>query len=393
MSTPSFEETLREAGVSDAAIAALTENEYTDIGQLANLDVNDFLALDIKGRPALLLAEKFGKRSNGQVAVQESFAQQPIKVEVSMPKSPDQLGTSELLSQLASDPNNADMLAALLAKPDVLAVSSKTDSWVIPGVDGESKLDVNATMAYICYLGKSGATPQRTYQGRRPKSIHVILGIVEKTLLNPFTGEPVVEGLDASGNDWSKIDRTLMKAILWARVTRHGFFPTAIDPFSAFEEISQQPLPRRWKNILDDYNAAVEDEDPTALGVSLLWKASADASTNGRGGDTAGGVAAEQRTRGSVFDSESFVRAKCQGAGTLSGMDSKLVGVFSTVAVSGMNQSVCVIVLDSFKMSGMNQSGVVYLAPGAVTKGSGMGNTISIERKSWEQLAQIARDW
>lgn len=347
--------------------------------------------LGVKGRSADILVEKFGGQPSNQSTVSEQPVPQPIKVEVSLPKSFDQMGTSELLLQLA-DASNADALSTLLGKPEVIAASARTDSWAIPGTGG-TKLDVDATMAYIRYLGKPGAAPQRLYQGRRPKSIHVILGVVEKTLVNPFTGGPVVEGLDETGNDWSDVDRALMKAISWARVTRHRFFPTAIDPFSAFEEISQQPLPRRWQNILDDYNAAVEDEDLTALGVSLLWRASADTNTNGRGGDTAGGVAAEQRTRGSVFDSESFVRAKCQGAGTLSGMDSKLVGVFSTVAVSGMNQSVCVIVLDSFKVSGMNQSGVVYLAPGAVTKGSGMGNTISIERKSWEQLAQIARDW
>ncbi|QQS15414.1 MAG: hypothetical protein IPK84_03525 [Candidatus Moraniibacteriota bacterium] len=390
-STIFFEEALREVGVSDVAIAALIDNEYTDVSQLTNLDVNDFLALGIKGRPASLLAEKFGRRSGGQsVDLDQSTSKQPIKVEVSLPKSFDQMGTSELLSQLA-DTSNADALSTLLGKPEVIAASARTDSWAIPGTGG-TKLDVDATMAYIRYLGKPGATPQRLYQGRRPKSIHVILGVVEKTLVNPFTGEPVVEGLDASGNDWSKTDRILMKAILWARFTRHRFFPAAIDPFSAFEEISQQPLPRRWQGILDDYNAAVEDEDPAALGVSLAWKAPTATNTNGKG-DTIGGVAAEQRTRGAALDPESFVRAKCQGAGTLSGMDSKLVGVFSTVAVSGMNQSVCVIVLDSFKVSGMNQSGVVYLAPGAVTKGSGMGNTISIERKSWEQLAQIAREW
>lgn len=35
--TLSFEETLREVGVSDEAIAALVENEYTQVAQLAGL--------------------------------------------------------------------------------------------------------------------------------------------------------------------------------------------------------------------------------------------------------------------------------------------------------------------------------------------------------------------
>lgn len=391
MNTPSFEEALRAVGVSEEAIHALIENEYTEVSQLINLHVNDFLAFGIKGRSAAILAEKFGKRSGGQPVALEQSVPQPIKVEVSLPKLFDQMGTLELLSQLAGDPNNADALAVLLAKPEVIAASSKTDAWAVPGTNSEVKLDVDATVAYIRYLGKSGSVPQRMYQGRRPKSIHVILGVVEKTLVNPFTGEPVVECLDELGNDWSKVDRTLMKAILWARLTRHALFPASIDAFSAFEEISKKTLPRRWQTILDDYNAAVEDEDHKALSVSLVWKVSANvADSNGGGGISS---VAQQPNRIQAVDPESSVREMCQGDGSLTSMSGRLTGVFTNLTVTGMDCRVDVVVLGFAKVTGMSCKGSIYLAPGANIEITGMDCSAQVRRVSWEQLTELVRDW
>ena len=383
MDIASFNEALRNVGVSEEAINLLAENEFSELPQLSGLDLEDFLRIGIKGNSARVLAEQFGRRAVEQASAQ---AAQPLKVEVTLPKSIEQMSITELLQFLGSEPGNKEVLAILLAKPDVSVASAKTDSWALPALENAAGMDIEGTLAYINYLGKSGSVPQRVYRGRRPKSIYVILGIVEKTMVNPFFDELLVEGLDSLGNDWSAVDRVLMKAIIWARATKHRFLPATIDPFSVFEEISGVTLPKRWQAILDDYSAALEEDDPVALGISLTAKSVKSAKP-----EFATSIVEELPAKKN--DPEMLVRTKSLGNGDISGVNGVLTGVFDTIDVSGVGGRVDVVVIRRACVSGVNLTGSLRLAPGAKLDSSGVNNTIATKRLSWEQLSEIVKDW
>lgn len=396
-----FKEEVLKTGATIAAYERLLDNEYESIDELAGLSPQDYIQMGIKGKSARTLAEAFNDSEDEELTEK----QLPMKVEVSMPKTFDQMGTVELLTVLMTESNNADALSALLARPDVVLATSKTNNW---GISPKGNLDAELTAAFIRYLGKPGSTVQRMYKGQRPKNIHVILGIIEKSLINPFNeNELLVEELDSFGNDWSKVDRNLMRAILWARTTRHSFIPPNLDPFSAFENITSDPLPRRWSEILIDFEAAVEEGDPEATMINLSRKPEVmdqqkkpnSPHDEGITSDSHGASwedvkdLGKRMFQGQQDSAEESVRKRCLGDIDVDSMDSQVNGVFTNVKIDCMDCKIKAIVLKSFRCSCMDIEGNLWLAPGASIKSSTMDSSLKIRRASWEELESLVKKW
>ncbi len=342
----------------------------------------------------------------------------PQKIEVTVPKSPDQMTAVELLKQLAGNPQDIEALTLLRTKEPIASASRITDEWAIRK---DGVLSAELTLAYCLYLGKTGARTQRQYKGGRPTTIENAMGIKEKALRHPLIeGDIIQEGMDSYGNDWTNVPRELMKALLWARVTGHQRFPRTFDPTSVFYEISATPLSPRWAGILSDYQAAVADEEP-GTEINLTWnekKAARDPKAKpgneparmkneaeeqqgrptkrdfeelkeGLGGLVGILSGAGGKSDGKEESAENYVRARLQGNAQSSGVDSTITGVFSNIVIGGVNCKFMAIALNTVKVSGVGASGIIYTGPEASVKITGVGMTVQQKSRSWEQLKEI----
>lgn len=384
-----FEGPLSDAGVSELAIAILKEQEYTNVGELVGLDFTDFIAMGIKGKSAQILAQTFGRRSRsagaGVLEERVGSPDSPVRVEVSMPKTFEQMNVQELLAHLVANPGDTEALGALRRKDAVFAAAAKTDEWVIPveceDTKGPVSMDIEATLAYLAYLGKKGASRQRMFRSRRPISIEQVLGITETGMIHPlFEGCVIQDGLDQWGCDWSGVNRTLMRAILWARRTNHTLFPRTIDPIDAHDELTLSPMNRRWSAIWADYNFALGKEDPAAVAITLAVPK-----------DT-GDSSAARSVLGVILTAkvnlESAVREMSLGDSTVTGSDRVVTGVYDNLVASGSDMVFRdVIVLGSAVITGSDINGTVWLAPGATIRCSGSDMRLKQYRRNWQQLA------
>jgi hypothetical protein len=193
---------------------------------------------------------------------------QPIEVKVQLPKSIGEMGLSELLTHLSDNPQQYEEIAPYIeANPVIKKVLPKTLSYAIL-VAG--KLNVELTIAYITLLSKVHSKPQRQFQGYRPVTLEAALGLRSRPVVHPLTGEPV-EGPDEAGFDYSAISEELHLALLWAKQTKHAFWPTGMDIFTFGSEVTSETLPRRWQGILEDYQQARTAGEPSTEGLTRYW--------------------------------------------------------------------------------------------------------------------------
>lgn len=193
---------------------------------------------------------------------------QPIEVKVQLPKSIGEMGLSELLTHLSDNPAQYEEIAPYIeANPVIKKVLPKTLSYAIL-VAG--KLNVELTLAYITLLSKVHSKPQRQFQGHRPVTLEAALGLRSRPVVHPLTGEPV-EGPDEAGFDYSAISEELHLALIWAKQTKHAFWPTGMDIFTFGSEVTSETLPRRWQGILEDYQQARTAGEPSTEGLTRYW--------------------------------------------------------------------------------------------------------------------------
>lgn len=193
---------------------------------------------------------------------------QPIEVKVQLPKSIGEMGLSDLLSHLSDNPAQYEEIAPYIeANPVIKKVLPKTLSYAIL-VAG--KLNVELTLAYITLLSKVHSKPQRQFQGHRPVTLEAALGLRSRPVVHPLTGEPV-EGPDEAGFDYSAISEELHLALIWAKQTKHAFWPTGMDIFTFGSEVTSETLPRRWQGILEDYQQARTAGEPSTEGLTRYW--------------------------------------------------------------------------------------------------------------------------
>lgn len=317
----------------------------------------------------------------------------PVKVTVDLPKSPEQMALRELLSLLASEPErHGEIRPYLDRQPQVRAAGQNTNgAWVIPGAGG-SGIDVEATVAYVSQVSRRHASAQRKFKDRRPVSLPAALGLDDRALIHPFTGRPA-QGPDSNGFDFSQLDPQLHEALLWAAVTQHPAWPQQVDLYTFSEQVFQNPLPHRWKLILEDYQAArAGDEDSVRL-ITRHWprEMPLDEVIDLAAGPglASGGV------RGSRVNYEQLVTQRAEMAGPLIGSgfgNDYDGGVFTSIQLSGCGHDLSrIAVIRGGQISGSGHDGTILLPPGVRVRVTGSGNSIKQVSMTWEELARELR--
>jgi hypothetical protein len=224
----------------------------------------DHEALDIARAILQRLADDCGVKP-GAIPV---TSPQEMKVKVELPERLEDLGLSKLFMVAATDSDRrSEALALIKRHPDVVKASKKTPNFVVL-VAG--KLDVSLTVEYIGLLNKQHSTAQRQYKGNYTSALDAAFGTRERPIVHPKTGEPI-EGPDEAGFDYSLISEELHLALIWARVTKHAFWPTEMDLFTFGEQVTAETLSRRWQTILNDYRHAKASGDSLAEGLTRYW--------------------------------------------------------------------------------------------------------------------------
>lgn len=316
----------------------------------------------------------------------------PIQVKVDLPKSPADMPLRDLLALVAAEPDRyAEVRPYLDAHPQVRAAQANTSgTWAIPGPNGG--LDVEATLAYIGQVSRKHASAQRMFRNRRPVKLAAALGLDERALIHPFTGQPV-QGPDSNGFDFSQLNPDLHEALLWAAVTGHSAWPQQIDLYTYSDEVFQARLPRRWQLILDDYKAAKSAGDDSTRIITRYWP---DGLSLEQVIDLASGLPGTGRQgRPGQPDYQRLVEQQAALSGTLNGFGSGndyTDGVYELIDVRGSGNSFRKIVItQGGSISGSGGDGTILLPPGVHVRITGSGNSIKQRNMTWKDLAEYLR--
>lgn len=291
-----------------------------------------------------------------------------------------EMSLRQLLEAVIANPDVFDeAVRYILSHPELSAAARKTHKWVIPAHD-EGGIDLEATMRYVTQLNRPHSVVQRTVEGRRPISLNRAMGVNDQPLIHPITGR-LVQGPDSNGFDWSTLDLEVLEAILWARKIGHDRLPDLeSDVYGWSEQLFQNPLPRRFQDIMDDYRTAKKDRDSTVDGIRADWPEDLPHD----------GVFTFYTAR--TVGYEALVReaanlaAPCRASGTGASVQG---GAYTTIHVSGTGASISgTVVLDGGKITGTGVSGVVYMPPGGSIRVSGIGASVRVVNQTWKQLAE-----
>ena len=256
------EDLLKEAGVTDATIGVLTEQDMLDATSLTAATRDDLKDIGIILGQAIKIKGVYPSADTSAPAT----AATPQQINVQLKQSYREMNVQQLFDALAADPNDDEALSELQSRDQYLKAAAKTENLAVVGKDND--VNVSATLKYWQYLKKPGSTAQTRFQGMRTTTIEKALGRKEKLMLHPFyTGKQIYMGIDDWGNDWSAIDLERMEAVLWARTTGHQMFPKDIDPMDAYEALSETSLTRRYQVIVEDYRAYKEEGGSVSLVV------------------------------------------------------------------------------------------------------------------------------
>jgi hypothetical protein len=362
------------------------------------LDIAEMLSLkEAIADPISVVEEIFNalKRLN---LMPTAAPKEPISVEVKFPKDEDpaKMELPELLAYLAANPDSLDELSdALLNKKTFKKALRKTTNVAIPNKDGG--LDVGQTVAYVTTLAKDGARVQREVNGQRPVTLEKALGLKVRPLSHPLTGEKIT-GPDENGLDYGDLPEKFLRALKWARETNHQAWPKHVDIYEHGPELFEETLNRRWANILSDFEHALEDEDEKAMGTSRYWtepvrKRAASQRSSAPQDRTFVVVAPPLQPQRSDDYYRKLLADNSSGDFRGSGMSTRVPhGIYDYLDVSGMSAYVDnAIVLGGGSVSGMSPAGKIYVPHGVRVSVSGMSASVSVMRRTYEELCRIAR--
>lgn len=197
-----------------------------------------------------------GKKSS--TTVSQNGKAQAINVVVNQAKEIADMSPGELLALLVNEPDNDDAYDAFVSHQRVIPLLNKTPN-IMAALKGGG-FDIQKTQNYWRRLRNPLSQPLTKFQGARLVTVDKALGRIEKILVHPvFAGEYINAGYDNDNQDWSEVDRELMEAVLWARQTKHRAFPKNPDPYAVYGELTAEDLSPRWDNILEDYQAFLDD--------------------------------------------------------------------------------------------------------------------------------------
>jgi formylglycine-generating enzyme required for sulfatase activity len=246
-----FQSQLAKIGIPQNEIEILLKENITQPEQFKGLTKEDLQRIKISLGSAQKLLVNFGEK--------------PVM-------DAGKMSEIELLTHLAGNPQDDNALQTLKSKPLIQKAEGKTSRWAVVNPD-DKKLDVPTTLKYLTFLSKPNAAKQTEFEKKRTTSIEIALGKSNSgEMAHPlFDGEIITDGLDSQGIDWSDVPPEVMKALLWARKTTHPAFPKeAIDAWDLHDKAATKPLTNaRLKRMVSDYQAKVEEEDPTATSISL----------------------------------------------------------------------------------------------------------------------------
>lgn len=251
---------LTAAKVTEAAIKALENEGLTELDLLCSTSSTELKNIDIKLGDAKRI-EKFCSTA------------QPQPVELG---DLDKLSALDLLKKLAENPDDTNALEALRSKRLVKKAENRTNSWAVVSMNesGERKLDAQATYDYLKHITLKTVPPllNKTRDGKLIESIEILGKADGEYLLHPlFDGQCITNGYDETRLDWSKVPQEIMKALLWARVTRHeNYLRLNLDADRVYAEVAKDSVNDVFiKGIIEDYRLALKGKNRRALYIDL----------------------------------------------------------------------------------------------------------------------------
>jgi hypothetical protein len=136
--------------------------------------------------------------------------------------------------------------------------------------NGKRTLDAQATLDYLRYLNwpTQPALLNKTRNGKLIESIDILGKVDGQILLHPlFDNHCITMGYDETGLDWSKVPSEVMKALLWARETRHSaFLRLNRDAARVYGEVAKEKIDDVFiQDIIKDYQLAIKRKDRRAM--------------------------------------------------------------------------------------------------------------------------------
>ncbi len=175
------------------------------------------------------------------------------------------LSVLDLLNRLAANSQDVNTLEALQDKSLVKKAQARTITWAAVDIDenGKRTLDAQATLDYLKYLNlpTKPVFLNKTRKGQLIESIDILGKVDGQILLHPlFDNQCITMGYDKTGLDWSKVPSEVMKALLWARETRHSaFLRLNLDAARIYGEVAKEKIDNVFiQDIIKDYQLAVK---------------------------------------------------------------------------------------------------------------------------------------
>jgi hypothetical protein len=128
---------------------------------------------------------------------------------------------------------------------------------VVLDASGEGP-DLPLTQEFLTLARNEAFRPQRSFKGRRVVSLAMAFGYTEIPIVDPVSLTGIIGENDAEV-DYATRSPLRVAAFIWAHATGHPAWQNDSD-YSIADVIDLDVLPKRWQNMVRDYERAVEEE-------------------------------------------------------------------------------------------------------------------------------------
>lgn len=259
------------AEVIEALKAAIGEASVAEIGNLKKFELAQRIKTAVPTNTMKVAGEVLDFMRENEFVTSDAPAtaaapQGPISVTVEMPEDIATMQLPKLLALLAADPSQFGQVQPyVLSNAQFKLALPRANREKIAVLTADGKLDAAKTVEYIEHLSDPNGQSQPNWRGSKLTTLAKALGRKASSMLNPFTGEPMRDGLDQFGKDWTTMDEDTYRAALWASLTGKVEEPKGSDLRRLTIELFTSPLSAFWQGLVEEYNEAVEDEDPSTV--------------------------------------------------------------------------------------------------------------------------------
>lgn len=231
---------LMQAGVSEAAITILVEQELTTDSDLQGFTYERFVQMGIKAGSAKKLTDLFGPKES---ALQPAAPTSPQTIVVKTGK-PEDMSLRELVNAIADGERSTDYVVALHKH-----VGNKR---VFVRKLGQEGMDVEATLELIDHVGTDPEGPE--FWGEQPtETLEEILE--RRAMANPITGAKL-----AKGDPWMGVNEERRILAAYARLA--NLFTGKEDEYMLVSELKAEKMGDRWTRIQASFKRAEKAHDP-----------------------------------------------------------------------------------------------------------------------------------